>query len=256
MSIPESSLIPSGQFGFVSLLDAQRSAIELECLVLEVTAEGGTAVVGTPGSALLTESGEWVEVTAEAISERSGGESGPQLTVSGWDHPIVLKRVSHQAISATLVGQNPVRKFVTGEMVAARPPVRGTMAAYFRQDEAVSASETDAGVALRLEVQRLRAALLAAQSQAQPSARSGSSRYAPPSALPAAVHIGDESNEEDGDASEEEDLFGGLMGVPMRPHSQLRPKSRAAAQRSRPVGAPAAASPALAPRPTTRRPCR
>ena len=121
MSLPESSLIPAGQFGFVSLWDTQRLAIEFECIVLEVSAGDGTAVVGTPGSALLTESGEWVEVTAEAIANRTGSESGPQLSVSAWDLPIVLKRVSHEAISLASVGQNQLRRFITGDLVAARP---------------------------------------------------------------------------------------------------------------------------------------
>ena len=110
MSLSSTALIPAGQFGFVSLLDSQHLAIEFECIVLEVSVGDGTAVVGTPGLAWLSESGEWVEApTAEAISDRSGGASGPQLTVLGWDRPIVLKRVSHTAVSSASGGQQSPR---------------------------------------------------------------------------------------------------------------------------------------------------
>ena len=251
MSLPSIALSPAGQFGFVSLLDSQRLAIEFECIVLEVSFGDGTAVVGTPGSALPAESGEWVETTAEAIADRTGGVSGPQLTVLGWDHAIVLKRVSHQAVSSASVGQNSLRRFVTGELNPARPPIRGTMAAYFRQDELVSASETDGGATLCLENQRLRAALRAALASGRP----GSSRYVAPmaqSALPATVHFGDESCEAEREESKEEDLCGSRMSIPMRFHSQRRPKSRAAAQRQRPGFAQGsvdgAANPVPAPR--------
>ena len=37
MSLPSTALIRAGQFGFVSLLDSQRLAIEFECIVLEVS---------------------------------------------------------------------------------------------------------------------------------------------------------------------------------------------------------------------------
>ena len=150
MTSATSSLIALGEFGFVSLLDSARVAVEFECLVLE-TGEGNTAVIGTPGSALVTDSGEWVEVTAEAIEGLRPRDFSPSLTVEGWTLPIVLKRVTHQAIASSPLGQTQLRAFTREDLIAARPPIRAVRAAYCGQDVAVSASETDVGASLRTE---------------------------------------------------------------------------------------------------------
>ena len=223
MSAAPPQLVAPGSFGYVSLLDGQRHAIEFECLVLEVSGEG-TAVIGTPGSALLTDTGEWIEVRADAISERKGKDTAPQLAVDGWDFPVVLKRVSHQAIASVPLGQSELRKFTTGDMVVARPPTRATLAAFFGQEEMVTASETDAGASLRLENQRLRAALRAAQDAGGPSASS----HSVAAKVPPPAYIGDEGgSEEEGDGSEADDIFSGLMSVPMRPLPKGRADRRA-----------------------------
>ena len=126
----------------MSLLDTHRSPLEFECLVLEVL-DDHTSVIGTPGSALLSDGGEWIEVDADAISARSRLDAGPQLTVDGWDLPVVLKKVSSASVSRAPVGHHELRRFITGAMMEARPPIRGTLAAYFVQNETMGASETD-----------------------------------------------------------------------------------------------------------------
>ena len=79
-----------GHFGFVSLVDAARQAIEFECLILELS-EVQTAIIGTPGCALVTDSGEWVGASRATIAELSEEELSLQLTVETWDMPVVLK---------------------------------------------------------------------------------------------------------------------------------------------------------------------
>ena len=149
--------------------------------------------------------------------------------------PIVLKRVAMSAMSGEPVGMHALRRFTNSSLIVTRPPVRPTMAAFFAQEEAaVTASETDSGAALRLENQKLRAALKAAQKSIQETAAassplkagakgaSSSSQAAAP--FSARLDEDEESCMEDPEDSDEDDFLGGLMSVPMTPH--VKPKQK------------------------------
>ena len=209
-----SELVGIGNFGFVCLIDSSRQALEFECIVLESGA-GGTVVIGTPGTALLTDSGEWIEVTKEAVDARAS--TSPVLSVDSWEMPIVLKRVAHLAIAGGATGGASPRLFTNASMIAARPPVRATLAAYWQQDEPVTASETDAGATLRMENARLRKALAQAQEQMKGGGAAGSSSRLAVRPLPTFIGEEDESFAEAEEGSDEEDIFDGLMAVPMKP---------------------------------------